>query len=201
MRTFRQQRNRLFFMSGISHSSNPYNRWDWDRKSPSTCSVLLCIVLAAAYLKYCKGTNFRSYGTWFRSFVLLKKVRNLIPDKNLFLSWGHWISMKFCFEALESTKISSYEPVSSQKYENGYWTKICNFTVSVMSLVVLAEQSFSIERLLKHIIFYSTYRLRWSEIKAVKERYGLPMTQNNSKRVKLGKSRVFKRFSTSTFHQ
>ena len=37
--------------------------------------------------------------------------------------------MKFCFEALESTKISSYELVSSQKYENGYRTKICNFTV------------------------------------------------------------------------
>ena len=37
--------------------------------------------------------------------------------------------MKFCFEALESTKISSYEPVSSEKYENGYRTKICNFTV------------------------------------------------------------------------
>ena len=36
--------------------------------------------------------------------------------------------MLFCSEALESTKISSYEPVSSQKYENGYRTKICNFT-------------------------------------------------------------------------
>ena len=34
------------------------------------------------------------------------------------------------FEALESTKISSSEPVSSQKYENGYRTKIFNFTVS-----------------------------------------------------------------------
>ena len=34
-----------------------------------------------------------------------------------------------CFEALESTKISSYEPLSSQTYENGYWTKICDFTV------------------------------------------------------------------------
>ena len=31
--------------------------------------------------------------------------------------------MSFCFEALESTKISSHEPVSSQKYENGYRTK------------------------------------------------------------------------------
>ena len=31
--------------------------------------------------------------------------------------------MSFCFEALESAKISSYEPVSSQKYENGYRTK------------------------------------------------------------------------------
>ena len=37
--------------------------------------------------------------------------------------------MKFCFEALESKKISSYEPVSSQKYENWYRTKICNFAV------------------------------------------------------------------------
>ena len=36
----------------------------------------------------------------------------------------------FCFEALESTKISTYEPVSSRKYENRYRTKICNFTVS-----------------------------------------------------------------------
>ena len=30
------------------------------------------------------------------------------------MSWGHRISMKFCFGALESTRISSYEPVSSQ---------------------------------------------------------------------------------------
>ena len=37
--------------------------------------------------------------------------------------------MPFCFEALKSTKISLYEPVSSQKYENGYQTKICDFTV------------------------------------------------------------------------
>ena len=35
----------------------------------------------------------------------------------------------FCFEALKSTKISSHETVSSQKYENGYRTKICDFTV------------------------------------------------------------------------
>ena len=32
--------------------------------------------------------------------------------------------MLFCFEALESTKISSYEPVSSQKYENCESTKM-----------------------------------------------------------------------------
>ena len=38
--------------------------------------------------------------------------------------------MEFCFEALESTKISSYEPVSSQKYANGYRMKIGDFTVS-----------------------------------------------------------------------
>ena len=37
--------------------------------------------------------------------------------------------MAFCFEALEGAKISSDKPVSSQKYENGYRTKICDFTV------------------------------------------------------------------------
>ena len=49
---------------------------------------------------------------------------------NFFLLWDPRISMWFCVEALKSTKISSYEPVSSQKYENGYRTKICNFTVT-----------------------------------------------------------------------
>ena len=37
--------------------------------------------------------------------------------------------MLFCFEALKSTKIPSHEPVSSQKYENGYRMKSCDFTV------------------------------------------------------------------------
>ena len=37
--------------------------------------------------------------------------------------------MSFCFEALESMKISSCEPVSSQKYEKGYRMKSCDFTV------------------------------------------------------------------------
>ena len=45
--------------------------------------------------------------------------------------------MFFCFEALQSTKISSYEPVSSQKYENGYRTKICNFTVPYIHVWIL----------------------------------------------------------------
>ena len=46
------------------------------------------------------------------NFVLLKKVRNLIPDENLFLSWGHRNSMLSCFVALESTKISSHARTS-----------------------------------------------------------------------------------------
>ena len=37
--------------------------------------------------------------------------------------------MPFCSEALESTKIKLYEPVSSQKYKNGYRAKICDLTV------------------------------------------------------------------------
>ena len=44
----------------------------------------------------------------------------------------------FC-EALKSTKISSYEPVSSQKYENRYRMKICNFTVWVTLLICVWE--------------------------------------------------------------
>ena len=39
--------------------------------------------------------------------------------ENFVLFWGPRISTSFGFEALESTKISSYEPVSSRKYENG----------------------------------------------------------------------------------
>ena len=42
--------------------------------------------------------------------------------KNYFLCWDPWFSMSFCLRALESTKFSSYELVSSQKYENGYRT-------------------------------------------------------------------------------
>ena len=47
--------------------------------------------------------------------------------------------MSFCFEALESAKISLCEPVSSQKYENGYRTKICDFTLcGVLAQLVTA---------------------------------------------------------------
>ena len=60
---------------------------------------------------------------FFTSLLLAKSGRNFIfilssSNFNVILFWG-----------LESTKISSYEPVSSQKYENRYGTKICNFTV------------------------------------------------------------------------
>ena len=49
--------------------------------------------------------------------------------------WSHWISTSFSSQTLESTKISTYEPVSSRKYENRYRTKICNFTVSCLSAI------------------------------------------------------------------
>ena len=39
------------------------------------------------------------------------------------------MSTSFSSQILESTKISTYEPVSSRKYANRYRTKICNFTV------------------------------------------------------------------------
>ena len=44
--------------------------------------------------------------------------------------------MPFWFEALESAKISSYEPVSSQKYR----TKICDLTVFADNYMRLLDQ-------------------------------------------------------------
>ena len=44
------------------------------------------------------------------------------------------LEFQFCLndfvEALKSTKIYSYEPVSSEKYENGCRTKMCDFAVN-----------------------------------------------------------------------
>ena len=58
--------------------------------------------------------------------------------------------MQFCFEALESTKISSYEPVSSQKYENGYRTKICIVECFSGSLIVKVRGQNSDRNAVKH---------------------------------------------------
>ena len=41
--------------------------------------------------------------------------------------------------AIECTEISLHEPVSSQKYENGYRTKIFDFTVHAKSTIARAE--------------------------------------------------------------
>ena len=66
--------------------------------------------------------------SYFRTF---EKSTKFNAVWNIFFCFGcPPISMSFCFEALQSTKISSYEPVSSQTYENGYRTKTCDFTVN-----------------------------------------------------------------------
>ena len=62
-------------------------------------------------------------------FRTCEKVQNIIQDESLFFVWRPSNFNVICFEAVESTKFSSHEPVSSQKYENGYRTKICNFTI------------------------------------------------------------------------
>ena len=79
---------------------------------------------------YCKFSS----STYFRTFVLLRKVLVLFPYENFFSHWGTWISMAFCFEALGSTKISSDAPVSSQKYENGCRTKFVTLQYSGRAL-------------------------------------------------------------------
>ena len=76
--------------------------------------------------RYCKVTNFRPVLIFVLSYFWKSTKFNTVQ-----FAWGPRISMSFCFEALESTTISSYERVSSQKYENGYWTKICDFTVAL----------------------------------------------------------------------
>ena len=57
-------------------------------------------------------------------------------------------------KALESTKISSYEPVSSQKYENGYSTKIYNFTVLNFVLSYFWKK-------VRNLILYENVFLLW----------------------------------------
>ena len=67
--------------------------------------------------------------------------------------------MLSCFEALESTKISLYEPVSSEKYENGYRAKICDF--SIFKAVIFCA--------IEHTVFLSVHcriRVRRKDIVA-----------------------------------
>ena len=70
-------------------------------------------------------------------FVLLKKYEFNTGQKFIFALRPSNFNVIF-YQALKSMKISSYEPVSSQKYENGYRTKMCNFTVQpgAMKLVL-----------------------------------------------------------------
>ena len=91
------------------------------------------------------NTSHFSYFQIFSTFHLVKnkswkyfKVTNFSSILNFVLSYfekSTTVWNFFCFdtlqfqchfvsEALESTKISSYEPISSQKFENGYRTKI-----------------------------------------------------------------------------
>ena len=67
-----------------------------------------------------------SYGTYFRIFE--KSTKFNTGWKIIFVLRPSNFNV-ICYQALESTKISSYKPVSNQKYKNGYRTKICNFTV------------------------------------------------------------------------
>ena len=102
--------------------------------SPRTTSRTISFSISNSFWYYCKSQIFVRY--LIRTFVLLKKELNLKPYENFFLLWDPRFSTSFYFEAFESTKISSYEPVSRQKYENGYRTKICNFTVIFLWLLL-----------------------------------------------------------------
>ena len=82
---------------------------------------------AANFCKKWRGTYFRR-GTYLRDFTVFSYFRTFEKVLNM--------KIPFCFENLDfqrhsvlRSKICSYEPVSSQKYENGYQTKMCDFTV------------------------------------------------------------------------
>ena len=64
-------------------------------------SQFFCTVLIFVHLYFWRSTKFNT--VWF-------------------FSWDPLISMSFCFDALKSMKISSNEPVSSQKFEYGWST-------------------------------------------------------------------------------
>ena len=57
----------------------------------------------------------------------------------------------FFFEALNGTKFSSCEQVSSRKYENGYRTKICDSTVYFL-LVCCNDESIGCTMLSYHFV-------------------------------------------------
>ena len=71
-----------------------------------------------------KSQNF--VGTYFRTFEKSTKFNTVW---NFFLVWPCQFSVSFCFEAVESTKITLSETVTCQNYEDGYRTKIWDFTV------------------------------------------------------------------------
>ena len=85
-------------------------------------------------------TNFRTVLIFVLSYFWKKY---LVYMKFLFCFEILDFQSLFYFEAFESTKISSYEPVSSQKYENGYQTKISNFTVLVVD--AMYQESVAVE--------------------------------------------------------
>ena len=68
-------------------------------------------------------------GEFTKFFQLSKIFRITVLYEIFFCLWCPPISKSFCFEALEGTKISSCKPASSRKYENGYRTEFCDFTV------------------------------------------------------------------------
>ena len=99
--------------------------------------------------------------SYFRTF---EKVLILKPYENFFLLWDPRFSTSFYIEAFESTKISSYEPVSSQKYENGYRTKSCNFTVLLVTEKSRREAHWNL-LLLSQNFLYRTYLLLFKSTK------------------------------------
>ena len=101
-------------------------RTSWSAVKCSTTELYAHFCASACHRESCLNLEKLNVNSnWYTTV----KSQIFVPYENFFLFWGPWMS--FCFEALKSTKISSHEPVSSQKFENinGCRTKICDFTV------------------------------------------------------------------------
>ena len=76
----------------------------------------------------------------FSNFRTFEKSTKFNTVWNFLFACGAWVATPFCLEAFRNTKISSHEPVSGEKYENGYFVaRNRDWAAVIASLCILAH--------------------------------------------------------------